>query len=147
MTSIREHPLYAVWANMRQRCTNPNVRAFTWYGAKGIKVCERWNDFHLFVEDMGERPEGYSIDRIDPKGDYCPDNCRWANRLTQSANRRPVSNIRITPYGKYRFEITLIPYGKRHSRNFLTLEEASDYKADCLYELEFHKALGLLSSL
>jgi len=131
---------------MLQRCSNPNVPAYQWYGARGISVCERWLTFAHFVEDMGERPEGHSIDRIDPNGDYCPENCRWASRLTQSANRLPASNIRVTPYGKHRFEITLIPYGKRHSRNFSTLEEATEYRSDCLYELEFHKRLGLLGA-
>ena len=73
---------------MRTRCHNPNCREYKWYGARGIKVCERWDDLSLFIADMGPRPDGYWLDRINSDGDYCPENCRWATPVEQQANRR-----------------------------------------------------------
>jgi hypothetical protein len=79
---------YRSWMNMRARCNNPNAEAYRYYGAQGIKVCPRWNSFENFLADMGERPEGRTIDRKDPFGWYTPKNCRWATREMQNANRR-----------------------------------------------------------
>lgn len=81
------HPTYWVWANMIQRCNNPNHVSWKWYGAKGIKVCERWKDFALFWEDMGEDWEkGLTLDRKENDKDYCPENCRWATTHEQRMN-------------------------------------------------------------
>lgn len=79
---------YSSWHAMRQRCENENIGQFADYGGRGIKVCERWSDFRLFLEDMGERPEGMTLDRVDPNGNYEPSNCAWATRKQQSANQR-----------------------------------------------------------
>ena len=69
---------YRSWQAMRKRCEYPNDSHYPAYGGRGIKVCERWNKFENFLVDMGERPEGYSISRLDHDKDYEPDNCEWA---------------------------------------------------------------------
>lgn len=80
--------VYRSWFAMRDRCEDPKSPSWRWYGAKGIKVCERWREFLPFFEDMGHRPDGHTLDRIDPSGDYEPSNCRWATPLEQTKNRR-----------------------------------------------------------
>ena len=80
---------YTCWLNMKQRCYNPNHPEYFRYGAKGIKVCERWLEcFENFFKDMGKIPDGESLDRIDCFGNYEPNNCRLANKTIQSYNRK-----------------------------------------------------------
>lgn len=77
---------YLTWVKMRGRCNFPSDRAFRSYGAKGVRICERWGDYLNFLSDMGPRPgDGWSIDRIDPEGNYEPSNCQW---LPMEINRR-----------------------------------------------------------
>lgn len=73
---------------MQQRCDNPNNLKYADYGGRGIGVCDRWRDFENFLADMGERPPGTSLDRIDNDRGYAPGNCRWATRRDQMANQR-----------------------------------------------------------
>jgi len=82
---------YITWANMIQRCTNPNHDAYHHYGGRGIKICERWMNFQNFLQDMGERPEGLIIDRKNNDGNYEPGNCRWVTYKVNANNRRPRS--------------------------------------------------------
>ena len=101
-----DHRLYSIWKNMRNRCSNPNREHYHNYGGRGIKVCERWQDFNLFVEDMYDTfEEGLSLDRIDVDGNYCPENCRWANIEEQSNNKR--DSLKLLFEGEYYTEAQL----------------------------------------
>ena len=98
---LRHTKIYNVWNNIRQRCNNPNVKCYSRYGGRGIKVCNEWqNDFLTFYEWAIQNgyKEGLSIDRIDNNGNYEPCNCRWVDNKTQSNNRR--SNHFITYNGE-----------------------------------------------
>ncbi len=80
---------------MMKRCESPNHPTFAGYGARGIRVCERWHTFDNFLADMGVRPDGKTLDRIDGSKGYSPDNCRWATAREQLANR---SNAKLQLY-------------------------------------------------
>lgn len=82
-------PEYKAWAAMKARCTKPNHPRYPLYGARGIKVCQRWLDsFQNFFDDVGPRPDGYELDRIDNNGNYEPSNVRWTTKLESRRNRR-----------------------------------------------------------
>lgn len=79
---------YKSWQMMKARCSCPNYTQFKDYGGRGITVCDRWLKFENFLEDMGERPAGRTLDRINNDGNYEPSNCRWATRAEQNGNKR-----------------------------------------------------------
>lgn len=98
---IETSRIYDSWRNMIQRCTNPNRNDYKNYGGRGITVCERWsgeNGFIHFLEDMGERPKGCSIDRINNNKGYCKENCRWVTPTQQARNTQ--KNLLQTYRGK-----------------------------------------------
>lgn len=80
---------------MHERCRNQNRADYKWYGGRGIKVCERWSTLANFVADMGDRPKGAQLDRIDNSKDYSPENCRWVSPAQNSNNRRTNRHITI----------------------------------------------------
>ena len=89
---------WKVWAGMRERCINPHARHFNHYGGRGISFCDRWNSFENFLADMGERPTGMSLDRINVNGNYEPGNCRWATSVEQARNKR--NSCVLTGFGE-----------------------------------------------
>lgn len=108
---------YKSWASMKERCNNPNHVSYPHYGALGIKYVPEWANFEAFFADMGERPsKNYQLDRIDPDGNYTPENCRWATKLQNARNKRRVK--RITYNGKTQ---TIKEWAKEIGLNYQTL--------------------------
>lgn len=141
---VAKHPeLWWTLNSAKQRCSNPNHPQYKEYGARGIKVCDRWkgkNGLKNFIEDMGERPKGMTLDRIDVNGDYCPENCRWTDYVTQNLNRRikkKYSNLRGVTYNKKsnKWVAYLCVNGHNHTISARTEEEA--YKLRLLLEEKY----------
>lgn len=126
-------PEYRTWTNMMTRCYNEKTERFAHYGGKGVRVCERWHDFKLFYADMGDRPVGTSIDRINSDGDYELENCRWATKKEQADNRSisvwiefDGKRLVLTDWARF-FNVTQEAIRKR-MRNHGTLEGYKPYK-------------------
>lgn len=89
-----KHPLWSTWRGMIKRCYNKTNDNYRFYGGRGIAVCDRWrSNFWAFVSDMGGKPPGTTLDRIDPNGNYEPGNCRWSDKITQAENTRNVQSV------------------------------------------------------
>lgn len=118
---ITPRPLeYNSWHHMKDRCENPNCKDYKYYGGRGISVCEEWSkSFSAFMNDMGKKPnKGDSIDRIDPDGNYCKENCRWADRKTQNVNKK--TTHRVTVYGEV---LTLQEISERYGVKYKTVQK------------------------
>lgn len=112
-------PTYKTWIAMKARCFNPSDHAYGQYGGRGITVCERWtNSYELFLEDMGRRPRGTSIERIDVNGNYEPQNCVWATPKQQTRNRR--CTIKVVYQGE---EMPLIQAAEQSGIPYQVLRE------------------------
>ena len=146
--SRTKHPLYGRWRGMRQRCTNPNHPLYQYYGARGITICERWDDFDNYVADVGLPPaDKPDLDRINNEGNYEPSNVRWVTHQQNLANRGafkrsdPKRNIRKTPDG-YRYAVRLLPY-VTYSKHFPTYKQAEDHRSLIEYEREINRRLSI----
>lgn len=130
---------YLTWRDMQKRCRNPKDQNYHSYGGRGIIVCERWNSFKTFLADMGKRPEGMSLDRIDNDGNYEPGNCRWATLAQQVRNTR--RTVKYTFNGitrcarDWEIELGLTVGGLWHRfANGWTLERALTTKASAHHQ-------------
>lgn len=124
-----KHPLYSTWGNMWQRCFNKQHKNYPQYGGRGITVCQRWLTFANFVLDMGNKPAGFTLDRIDNNGNYEPSNCRWASVSTQQYNKRPYkNNISGIPGIFYQKSLDRyqVKYKQRYGGRYKTLQEAKN---------------------
>ena len=130
---LTQHRFYQTWRNMIVRCTNPKDRGYKNYGGRGITVCEEWLDARNFIawcEMTYPNIEGLSLDRVDNDKGYSPDNCRWADRLTQALNQRMKHNksgyVGVYKYKKYnRWGVSIgINNSSKHLGTFKTKEEA-----------------------
>lgn len=92
---LKKKKMYSSWSDMIRRCNDPKHKQYKYYGERGITVCDEWLDVKNFYKDMGDRPEGYSIERIDVNGNYCKENCCWIPKEKQARNKR---NITILEY-------------------------------------------------
>ena len=119
-------PEYRTWKTIIQRCTNQNNTHYKDYGGRGITVCDRWRNFINFYTDMGCRPEGKTIDRINNNGNYEKSNCRWATRAEQSQNQRMKKNNKTGVTGvswnkqHQKYEIRKMIYDKRIFLGYFT---------------------------
>lgn len=108
---------YSTWRTMRQRCLNPNGKKYAIYGGRGIAVCDRWQRFQLFLEDMGTKPSPkHSLERVDNNGPYSPANCIWALPTVQANNRRTNRILRIGED-----ELTLAQASKKYGVSYNAL--------------------------
>lgn len=130
-------PTYNSWCLMKNRCYCKTATSYPYYGGRGIKVCSEWlgvYGYENFVKDMGERPQGTTLDRVDPTKDYCKENCRWADIYTQTANRNIKKTGGDLPTGVYyrkdrkTWVVTLTTQGEEHRKYFTDKQSAIRYR-------------------
>lgn len=120
---------YHSWNSMKNRCNNKNLKEYKNYGGRGIKYDSSWELFENFYKDMGERPKGTTLDRIDVDKDYCKENCRWATKEEQQRNQRThkrknVGIIYDDKHNSCKWQVGISYKNKRYASRFKTYEEA-----------------------
>jgi hypothetical protein len=120
-------PEYNAWSAMHSRCTDKNNEGYHRYGGRGIKVCKRWKSFANFISDMGKRPDGFTLERINTNKGYSRKNCKWATPLEQANNRR--SNKLVLFRGQKK---TVAQWCRELSINWITVKKriAAGWKID-----------------
>lgn len=143
--NLTSNDVFHTYKGMMRRCNDKNLKHYEYYGGRGIKVCDRWSKpngegLKNFYEDMGERPKGLTLDRIDPDGDYEPNNCRWADLETQARNQKiyidPKSGKRGVYFSKdgfYKASISI----KGKKKNLICTKDR-DLAVFCREEAELH---------
>ena len=131
---LEEKPLINIYESMLARCYNKNHTNYRYYGGKGISVCPRWREcYENFEDDMGDRPsKKHTLDRVNPSDGYYPNNCRWADSVTQATNKNPFGEIKeryisIKRDKRYKSERFRVVY-KKHDRVFKTIDEAIEFR-------------------
>lgn len=124
--SVKKNLLYSTWKGMRSRCNNPNHSRYKDYGERGISVCKEWDDFYTFYLDMGDRPEGKTLDRLNNEGNYCKENCKWSTIKEQNRNsRRCKLNVELVE--KVKSEPRNLKGGKPKEGELTTQQIADKY--------------------
>ena len=120
-----DYDLYYIWNTMKLRCLVKTNKNYKNYGGRGICVCQEWMSFENFKRDMGKRPLGYSLERIDNNGDYSKQNCKWADKIEQANNQR--TNVRITINGETKTLMQWVrQYGAKYSRVYSRINRGWD---------------------
>jgi len=117
----KKHISITIWAGMKSRCSNSNDTRYKWYGNRGIKVCERWKKWKNFLKDMGKRPDGYSIERINNDGNYEPSNCKWIPK-NENRSREKRKDIYVFP------KRLIIGYLNRYNKIVINLNNMMIFK-------------------
>ena len=133
VNNLYQSPTYHSWNNMKDRCKNKNCKQYKDYGGRGITYCKEWESFEGFLKDMGIKPDGKTLDRIDVNGNYEPQNCRWATRLEQQHNLRSQlrEDVGITYDEKHKtckWQVGIHYKNKRYANRFKTKEEALKWR-------------------